>query len=332
MALAVMRQGPDPRSLAPDGFMGFDWYYQVSLYRLSLLRPRDAGPSEDHDLIALEYIKLGYKGRLPYLARASQTLRRAVEVVPARRCAREEGILIIPRVPTTLYPDRERWCCQNSGNFDSDVLLFRTWFGDQDYSPEQADKLYEKLIVGWEAAWQKDDFVVNQQYCFTDGSYADVPTACMRPEARTLEEWLLTRLPDLLNWVYLDDYGCTEAEQDELEGICFVIADKEAIVNGWLLFSGINDKGGVIGRWRLPAGGLAASLLWRRKSIPESIGEAIFNRGFGHLPEPDIICRNIGSMFRVTDPPGLWWLALEKRTFTRERPSEKAPLDLSRDI
>ncbi|RVD89515.1 uncharacterized protein DFL_000519 [Arthrobotrys flagrans] len=323
MALARLRQEPDPRSLSPDGFIGFDWYYQVKLNGSSDFSEKR------YRKLALDYIRLGHKGRQPYIIRASQSPRWINEIVPARRCAKEEGIHIIPRVSVTLYPNRERWCCQNAGNFGSETLFFRTWFGDQDYPPEQSGKLYEELISGWKDAWQVEDFVIDQQYCFTDSSYADVPTACMRSEAHTLEEWLLTRLPDQLDWMDWEEQY-TEAEQYEEESLCLAIADREAIVNGWLLLSAINHKGSVIGRWRLPAGGLAAALLSLRKTILESIGEAIFNRGFGRLAEPDVLCPRIGSVFGVSDPPGLWWHALDKRSFTRERPSEKVPLDLSR--
>ncbi|KAK6515153.1 hypothetical protein TWF506_007498 [Arthrobotrys conoides] len=324
MALSSLRQEPASTWIMSNiELMGFDLYYQVKLNGSS------SCSEKRYRKLAIDYLRLGHEGRKPYIMRARQSPRRINEIVPARRCAREEGIHITPRVPATLYSNRERWCCQQAGSFGSETLFFRTWFGDQDYSPQESDMLYEDFILGWKNAWQEGDFIIDQQYCFTDSSYADVPTACMRSEAQTLEEWLLTRLPDQLSGMDSEE-EFTEAEQYEEENLCLAIADKEAIVNGWLLLSAINHKGIVIGRWRLPAGSLAAALLSSRISIPESIGEAIFNRGFGHLAEPDVMCPRIGSMFCVSDPPGLWWHALEQRSFTRERPYEKVPLDLYR--
>ncbi|KAK6351650.1 hypothetical protein TWF718_004804 [Orbilia javanica] len=317
MALARLRDEPDPRGSWQDAILGFDWYYQA----------KSNGSSRCSETLyrklALEYIRLGQNGRRPYILHARQSARRISEIVPARRCAKEEGLHIVPRVPMTLYTNRERFRCLSSGNFGGETLFFRTWFGDEDHSPKESDRLYEEFISGWKDSWTEEGFVINQTCCFTDSSYADVPTACMRSEARTSEEWLLTRLPDQLSGMDTDDDEYTEAELYEEESNCLVIADREAVVNGWLLFSAINHKGCVIGRWRLPAGKLAASLLSRRLSIPESMSESIYYRGFGDETDPT-------APFHVSDPPGLWWDALDRRAFTRKRPFEKIPLEFSR--
>ncbi|KAF3229766.1 hypothetical protein TWF106_000154 [Orbilia oligospora] len=324
LANARLREEFDPRIPLHNGILGFDWYYQAKL---------NTGFSQLSEKLyrelALDYIRIGHNGRRPYILRARQSARRISEIVPARRCAKEEGLHIVPRVPVTLYTNRERYCCLSSGNFGSEFLFFRTWFGDDDHSSEDSDKLYEQFISGWKNAWTDEEFIIDQRYCFTDSSYSDVPTACMRSEAHTSEEWLLTRLPDELGGMDIDDDQYTEADLYEEESICFVIADREAIINGWLLISAINHKGCVIGRWRLPAGDFAASLISRRFAIPESMSESIYYRGFGDVTEPDIHSSG-GVMFDVSDPPGLWWDALDRRGFTRKRPSEKVPLGFLR--
>ncbi|KAK6519251.1 hypothetical protein TWF281_003087 [Arthrobotrys megalospora] len=326
MALASLREEPDLEDLASDGTSGFDWYYQCNLNG----QPRF--PEErQYRKLALDYIRLGHAGRKPYVVRAGQSPWRNFKSVPSRRCAKKQGLKLLPRVPVSLYTNRERRCCQQNRNSGSESLFFRTWFGDKEHSVAESDGLYEKFILGWKDAWEDvGRFIIDQEYCFTDISYADVPCAPMRSEAYSLEQWLLSRLPDQLNIQRLEDdqgHQYTEAEFDEEEMICLVIADREAIINGWILLSSINHKGCALGSWRLPAGSLASELLRTRKAIPDYMADAIYFRGFPWLVEPAPPTVPLGGFeFAVSSPPGLWWLAIDRRGFTCERPSEKAPL------
>ncbi|KAK6336936.1 hypothetical protein TWF718_009725 [Orbilia javanica] len=335
MALAELRREPDTRNLPRDGSLGFDWYYKVS--PSTHIGKFDGYPylsgEERYRKLAMEYLRLGINGRRPYNKRARQSFTPDHgSSVPPRRCAREQGLKVFPRVPISLYTDRERFSGGDNGTVEANALLFRTWFGDQDYSISSSNELYERLILDWDEAWMDSAFIVPNQHCFTDPSYADVPTACMRSEARCLEEWLLSRLPDQLSYgqdgvafPYRDEVF--DGDEDEQEVVCLVIADRDAIVNGWLLVSAVNHNCEVLGRWRFPACSLISAIFWGRRSTrPDPFGPALYDAGFGWIYEMTHNGQDHQqTKFPVTRPPSLWWLAPDKWGFTLNRPSEKAP-------
>ncbi|KAK6341989.1 hypothetical protein TWF730_001470 [Orbilia blumenaviensis] len=330
MALSRLREEPELESLL-SSCSGFDWYYEVNLK--SLDKWPQLSEEERYRKLAIKYLRLGHDGRLPYIERATQSsqfIYRSAPL-PARRCAKEHGLMVLPRVPASVYTNRERWACQYNSNYDANVLLFRTWFGDEEYSISRSDELYEKLILNWKEAWQYDErFFVNQGYCFTDVSYADESEAPVRSDANSLEEWLLSRLPDFLSSsgsFENDLVGLSSDWDDEVEEqTCLAIIDKETVINGWLLVSTVNHKGNVLGRWRIPVGSLAPHVFLLGIGIPEQFAESLYYRGFVCLDgriDGDQSFR--GAVFPVLNPPGLWWFTPNARGFAFQRPSEKAP-------
>lgn len=152
-----------------------------------------------------------------------------------------------------------------------------------------------------------EEYNFSEDLWFSDPRYTDNPSAIGRADTTSTEEWLLSFFPDILQPNYTGEDPWQGGEQD-LDGVdrrWMMIADREAMVTGWLLVGAVNHKGESLGRIRIPAGRDLQDIIVRRESLAHSFEESTgVKRG------------------------ELKWFVVGQDGFTRlvdERPSQRAP-------
>ncbi|KAF3933938.1 hypothetical protein ABW19_dt0206310 [Dactylella cylindrospora] len=141
--------------------------------------------------------------------------------------------------PTGCYTELERRGCEGS-----EIHWVRTWYGDEhqeqgEYTAKESDEMYDEIV---QRGKTKLNLFEACPFEYNDPRYSELLINDKLNGPVKLEEWYLSFIPSSLDWW---PYGFTfenvTANPDRLEALdrtdrgMLIIADREAIVNGWFV-------------------------------------------------------------------------------------------------